>query len=243
MTLTRRLFAGTAIAAGLVLAACGNGANGAETAQRTQFEVEGDHAKGPADAPVVMVEYASVACGACAAWHEQAYPTVDQYVDSGDVRLVFREMITGQPQLAVAGFMLARCAPEDRYFDTVDILFAQQRALFNAMQSGTAQQQLVTIARSVGLSEEEFRMCMQDETLLQAVQASSEAASEAGVTGTPTFFINGERLEAERGGEGSSMVWTANGRTLEDDQGPIEANFEGDTFERIILYFKARAQE
>lgn len=242
MTLTRRLFAGTAIAAGLVLSACGNGADGASAGQRTEFEVEGDHAKGPADAPVVMVEYASVACGACAAWHEQAYDTVDQYVESGDVRYVFREMITGQPQLAVAGFMLARCAPDERYFDTVDILFSQQRALFGAMQDGTALQQLVTIARSVGLSEEEYRACMNDETLLQEVRASNEAAVEAGVTGTPTFFFNGERLESERG-EGNTMVWTANGRVIEDEQGPIEANFEGDTFERIILYFKARAEQ
>ncbi|TGY87211.1 DsbA family protein [Marinicauda algicola] len=238
MTLTRRLFSGAAIAASLLLAACGGG--GAPAGQ-SQYEREGDHAKGPADAPVVFIEYASVACPACAAFHQQAMGTINEYVETGDVRFVFREMITGQPRLAVAGFMLARCAPQERYFDVLDILFEQQRALFSAMQAGTAQQQLVTIARSVGLSEQEFFACMNDETLLQAVQAANQEAADAGIDATPTFIVNGERLEAQRGPEGNTQVWYAGATMLEDEQGPIPYNFEGDTFERIILYFKARA--
>lgn len=241
MSLTRRLFSGAALAAGLLLAACGGDAGGTDA--RSQFEREGDHAKGPVDAPVVFIEYASVACPACAAFHESAMSTIDEYVEAGDVRYVFREMLTGQTQLAVAGFMLARCAPEERYFDVLDILFEQQRALFNAMQQGTAQQQLITIARSVGISEQEFYTCFNDETLLQSVRAANEAAVEDGITGTPTFIINGDRLEAERGPDGNAMVWHAGGEMLADDQGPIPADFDGDTFERIILYFKARAEE
>ena len=235
---TRRTLTGAMFAAGLLLAACGGGSG--DSAARSAFEREGDKAKGSAEAPVTIVEYASVACGACATWHQLAYPTVKEYVDSGDVRLVFREMITGQPTLAIAGFMLARCAPEDRYFDTIDILFEQQRALFNAMSTGQAQTQMNAIANSVGVSDTEFRACMNDDTLLQDVREANEAAVEAGVNATPTFLINGKRLETQ--GSGEDGVWTWGGKVLEDDEGPIPANFKGDTFERIILHFKTREE-
>lgn len=240
--MTKRIatLAATGFAA-LALAACGDGS--AASDGRSQYEVEGDHAKGSPDAPVTMIEYASVACGGCAAWHAGAMPTVNEYVDSGDVRFVFREMITGQPQLAFAGFMLARCAPEEQYFDVVDVLFEQQRALFMAMQQGQAQTQFQQIARTLGFSNDEFRACMANEELLGQVQASNEAAVEAGVSATPTFFVNGQLLEAVANPDGSGQAYGVNGQALVDDQGAIPATFEGETFERIILYFKARAEE
>lgn len=209
---------------------------------RSNYEREDDRAIGSPDAPVTMVEYASVACGGCAAWHEAAWPTVEEYIDSGDVRFVFREMITGQPNLAIAGFMLANCAADDQYFDVIDILFEQQRALFIAMQQGRAQTQFQTIANSAGFSDEEFRACLQDESGLQAVRDASERASQDGIGGTPAFIVNGQRLEAGSSPDAEGQVYTVNGEPLVDDQGPIPATFEGETFERIILYYKARAQ-
>lgn len=234
-----RTFAAAGAVAALALAGCSQASSGDG---RSALEREGDHAIGAPDAPVVMVEYASVACGACASWHEAAMPTVQEYIDSGDVRYVFREMITGQPNLAIAGFMLAGCAPEDQYFDVIDILFEQQRALFSAMQQGGAQAQFQTIARSAGFSDEEFRACLQDEEGLQAVREASEQAGEDGVTATPTFIFNGQRLERGTSPDADGPVWAADGQPLVDEAGPIPSNFEGETFERIILYYKASAQ-
>ncbi len=241
MTLNRIAALTAACFGAFALAACGNGSAAGE--DRTRYEEAGDRAKGSPDAPVTMIEYASVACGGCAAWHESAMPTVDEYVETGDVRYVFREMITGQPQLATAGFMLARCAPEDQYFDVIEVLFEQQRALFTAMQQGQAQTQFQQIARTLGFSNEEFRQCMSNEEALDAVRAANDAASEAGVSATPTFFVNGEQLEAVPGPEGSGQAYGVDGQALVDEQGPIPATFEGETFERIILYFKDRAGE
>jgi protein-disulfide isomerase len=89
---------------------------------------------------------------AVARFMNQGKPAIDDGVERGDVRFVFREMLTGQPNLARAGFMLARCAPEDQYLDVIDLLFEQQRALFSAMQQGNAQGQFQTIARTAGFS-------------------------------------------------------------------------------------------
>ncbi len=237
MTL-RALFTAGIAATAIGLAACSGG--GGSSDGRGQYEEEGDRAKGSPDAPVTMLEYASVACGGCAQFHDSAMPTVYEYVDSGDVRLVFREMITGQPNLAIAGFMLANCAPEDRYFDVIDLLMEQQRALFTAMQRQQGQTQLQTLALSAGFTTEEFRACMSDEANLEAVQARNAAAAEAGIGSTPTFFFNGEQLETTAV-EGT-QYWAVDGQALEDEQGPIPANYAGETFERIILYYKNRVE-
>lgn len=233
----RALFAAGFAAIAVSLAACGPGA----PEGRSAYETADDRAKGSPDAPVTIVEYASVACGGCAAFHEFAMPTVNEYIEAGDVRMVFREMITGQAELAFAGFLLANCAPDDQYFDVIYILFEQQRAMFVAMQQGRAQQQLQTVATAAGFTTEEFRACLSDEEGLQAIQARNQAAAEAGVTGTPTFFVNGDRLESIRDGQGA-LVYAVNGEVLTDDQGPIPATFEGETFSRIIAYYKARVE-
>jgi hypothetical protein len=238
MVSIRTLAAAGALAA-LALTGCSQGQS---VEGRSSFEREDDRAKGSPDAPVTIIEYASVACGGCASFHALGMPTIDEYVDSGDVRYVFREMITGQPNLAIAGFMLAGCAADDQYFDVIDVLFEQQRALFTAMQQGQAQTQFQTIARSAGFSDEEFRACLQDEDGLQAVRDANEQASQDGITATPTFIVNGQLLEAGSSPDATGPVYTAGGQPLVDEQGPIPATFEGETFERIILYFKARAE-
>ena len=149
-------------------------------------------------------------------------------------------MITGDPNLAIAGFMLANCAADDQYFDVIDLLYEQQRAMFTAMQQGRAQTQLQTIARSSGFSTEEFRACMTDEANVQGVRDRNEAAARAGIGSTPTFFFNGDQLDTVT--VDGTLAYAVDGQALVDDQGPIPATFEGETFERIILYYKNRVE-
>lgn len=85
-----------------------------------------DKILGSADAPVTVVEYASMTCGHCANFHMNTYPHLKkEYIDTGKVRFIFREFPLDP--VALAAFMLARCMPEDKYFDTVDTLFEKQR--------------------------------------------------------------------------------------------------------------------
>ncbi|MEO1040056.1 MAG: thioredoxin domain-containing protein [Pseudomonadota bacterium] len=242
MTLTRRLLTAASLAAGLVLAACGGG-GGAADSGRGAFEREDDVAKGSPDAPVTMVEYASVACGGCGVFHNTVMPSLQSYIDEGEVRYVFREMLTGQVQLAVAGFMLARCAEDDEgYLEIVEVLFQQQRALFVAMQAGNANDQLQAIARSAGFTDERYRTCLTDETLLEQVRQANDQAVADGIGSTPTFIFNGELLETARGPDGGGLVYAVGGEPLVDEQGSIPAEFTADSFERIILHYKARAE-
>ena len=181
----RAAVTGAALAAITVLAGCsGSGASN---------PVEGDMAKGAAEgAKVTVVEYASVTCGACAAWQSQVWPEFKaKYVDTNQVRFVFREFPTAPEPVAVAGFLMARCAGPDRYFPIVEELMASQAEMFGPTGPRTV---LLRVANGAGLSEEQFQACVTDEAAIQAMDARIKSALDAGITGTPTFMVNGERV-------------------------------------------------
>jgi protein-disulfide isomerase len=144
---------------------------------------------GEADAPVTIVEYASMTCGHCANFHNNTLPAIkEKYIDTGKARLVFREF-PFDPR-AEAGFMLARCA-DDKYFAMVDVLFEQQQ---NWVPVQDAQSALLQISKLAGFSQESFEACLTDQQLLEDVRAvRARGASDFGVDATPTFFINGEK--------------------------------------------------
>ncbi|MDE2355282.1 MAG: DsbA family protein [Alphaproteobacteria bacterium] len=154
-----------------------------------------DHSLGSPTAPVTVVEFASVGCPHCAAWANTAFPSFKaRFIDTGKVRFILREMITGDPSLAVAGFLVANCAPEDRFFPIIDAIFADQEAL--ATGGGAA---LYKVAQTQsGMSVDAFSACLTDDKQLNALETQTDAVARAhGVDATPTFFVGGEKLEGD----------------------------------------------
>ncbi|HYG26794.1 MAG TPA: DsbA family protein [Caulobacteraceae bacterium] len=186
--LDRRLF--VALGAAFTLAACngGGGSAGAATSE--------DMTLGNADAKVTVVEYASAACSHCATWNEEVWPAFKaKYVDTGRVHYVFKEFLTPPIDLAAAAFLTARCAGEDKYFGVIDAVFRAQNTMFT---TGDVRGELLRIANSAGLSEEEFNQCIRDEEALKALNERVERAQrEDEITGTPTFLVNGKKVDGE----------------------------------------------
>lgn len=148
---------------------------------------------GSPDAPVTLVEYASFTCPHCAAFAADVMPQIkENYIDTGKVRLVFREVYFDRAGLWAS--MIARCAPEDRYFGIADLLFQRQRDWAVAATPEEMMEKLYGIGRQAGLTDAEMDACMSDEayakTLVETFQKNI-AADE--VEATPTFFINGEK--------------------------------------------------
>jgi protein-disulfide isomerase len=148
---------------------------------------------GAVDAPVTVVEYASMTCSHCAAFHRDIYPRLKaRYVDTGRVRFVFREFPLDIK--AAAGSMLARCIAKDDpqvYSATVAALFAMQDAWVTA-KSATALKQ---IAKQAGLGEQESEACLGNANLLAAIkQTREDAVAKLDVKSTPSFFIDGSPL-------------------------------------------------
>lgn len=142
---------------------------------------------GKPDAPVTIVEYASMTCPHCAHFHATTLPELKtKYIDTGKARLIFREF-PFDPR-AEAGFMLARCS-KDNYFPMIDVLFKQQQ---NWAAVENAKDALLQISKLAGFSQESFEACLTDQKLLDDVRAvQKRGAEEFKVDSTPTFFING----------------------------------------------------
>ena len=237
MSLTRNVFSTLALTATLTLSACGGG-DAPDIERQTSFERASDRGIGSADAPLTIIEYASVACGHCASFHEEVWPMIEgDYVETDQVRFVFREMLTGNPQFAVAGFSLAHCVPEDRYFDMIDLLFQQQPAIFGAArQPGGARSQYLAIAQSMGLSESDFNACLSDESIQADILAANEQALDDGINSTPRFLFNGELLDARQAQGETAYTYFLGSRQVLVNGEPVPGVVDEATFQTLIDY-------
>ncbi|HYP57045.1 MAG TPA: DsbA family protein [Beijerinckia sp.] len=149
---------------------------------------------GKEDAPVTIIEYASMTCTHCAAFHATTYPVLkSKYIDTGKVRFALREFPLDP--LATAGFMLARCAGPDKRSAMIDLLFAQQK---NWAFTEKPIEALANLVKQAGFSQESFEACLKDQDLYAKVnKVRDHAAEKFGVNATPTFFINGKKQNGE----------------------------------------------
>jgi len=193
------LMAGAAIA----LSACGNGGGDTSTSTASgaagEYTVADDYILGDANAPVTLVEYASVSCGACAYWHQNVYPEVkSQYIDTGKVKYVFRPFPAGEPQMAQAGHKLALCADRTKFFKNIKLQFDRQSQIMDmGRKQNGLRQAYISLAKASGLSEGEFISCMSDADITARYDAFIELGADQGVTGTPTVFVNGKRTKSD----------------------------------------------
>jgi len=148
----------------------------------------GDEAMGAADAPVTLVEYASMTCSHCAHFHQSTFPEMKKkYIDTGKVRFIFREFPLDP--LAAAGSMLARCAGKDKFFPLIEALFSQ-RADWVVQKP---LQPMLAIAKQAGFTQQTFDECLANQQILNGIEESrNRAATRFNVNSTPTFFINGK---------------------------------------------------
>ena len=153
----------------------------------------GDMDMGNPAAKVTVVEYASASCPHCAEFNNETFPAFKtKYIDSGKIHYVFREFLTPPIEVAASGFLIARCAGKDKYFSVLDAIYRGQEAMY---QSGDYHGALLRIAESAGLSEQQFNTCTTDDSALKALNDRVDKASKDGITGTPTFVINGTKMD------------------------------------------------
>lgn len=162
-----------------------------------------DMTLGSPTAKVVVVEYASLSCPHCARFHKSVFPAFrKKYIDTGKVQFVYREFITSPAEIAVPATMLARCAGKDRYFQVVDRVFATQDEMFDDGTIAGVHRILRREAAALGIDSAAYSACVQDEAAFEALKARVEQASTGDkVDGTPTFDVNGKRVEPPLGKE------------------------------------------
>lgn len=190
--LVRRSLVAVALTAVLALDGCGK-----HVFDRAAVAQADDMSLGDPNAKVSVVEYASASCPHCARFAIDIFPTFKaKYIDTGKVRFTLKEYLTDPQAIAAAGFLLARCAGKDRYFPVLDAVFKGQDEM---VQTGDARAVLARIAKSPGgLSEAQLDACMRDAAAEKALAARADRHLRVDkVRSTPTFVINGQRVEGE----------------------------------------------
>ena len=201
MIITRRAFTaalsltGLGLLAGfsplrLIAEAMAQSASAADVAKPVSLP---DIVIGSAKAPVTITEYASMSCPHCAAFGENVFPMLrSRFIDTGKVRFVFREFPL-DPKAAAAS-MLARCIAKDdseKYLGAVETLFKLQDRLV-AQTKDT----LFLVGKLNGMNEQEVEGCAKDQAQLDRLAADQQyALRELKVVSTPTFFLNGVKLQ------------------------------------------------
>lgn len=150
---------------------------------------------GPETAKVTIIEYASMTCGHCKHFHDTAFPEIKKkYIDTGKIRFIFREFPLDAR--AFAASMLARCTgTSEKSMALIDVLFDKQEEWAHVETGSKAK--LFEFAKQAGFTQESFDKCLTDQKLLDQLTAvHTRAVDTFGVSATPTFFINGKRLQA-----------------------------------------------
>jgi protein-disulfide isomerase len=201
LKITRREFCEGGAA--LTIALLGTSAFGAAAFAQKVSDAEllkpdalGEMVLGAANAPVTIIEYASMTCSHCAHFATTTMPELKKrYIDTGKVRYMLREFPLDP--LAAAGFMLARCAAKDnadKYYAIIDTLFHQQATWVVQKPIPPLQ----AIGRQAGLSEQDFNACLANQSMLDKIEAMRKNATDKlGVNSTPTFFVNGEKITGD----------------------------------------------
>ena len=195
-------FRAALLAAPLLIAACGNASSEigkeGDTPSAVKNEAIGssDMVLGAAEAPVTLIEYASVTCPHCATFNEQVMPAIkEKYIDTGKVKLVFREFPTAPANFSLIGSVLARCAAEksgpEAYFLVTDALFRGQQTWIKE----NPKTELLKIVAQAGMDEAALDACLQRKELVEVINANAKEAMEKyNVNGTPSFILDGVKM-------------------------------------------------
>ena len=181
----------------LGLAACGPGGTAPEAAPLTDQLLEagplGEREYGNRNAPATIIEYVSLTCPYCRAYHAKVFPRVKRtYVDTGRVRYIIREFAIGQTAGAAA--IVTRCAPKSKYLRLIEAYLSRQREWVSQEVRPDA---LYKIAKTSGMSRAQFDKCASNQSIIDGLTEVKQRGRKYGVVGTPTFFINGQKLQGE----------------------------------------------
>lgn len=182
------LLACLALALGLVACKPAAGPGGATPA---------DMSLGNPNAKVTVAEYASLGCPICAKWNNEDFAAFKaKYIDTGRVHYVLKEMLTGDEPVAAAGFLLARCAGKDKYFQVVDAVWRQEQDLLESGRGADERDRLMKIGQSMGMTEQQVNDCISNDAALEALNKRvNDSAQAAHIDSTPTFVINGKVMD------------------------------------------------
>ena len=164
-------------------------------------EAKDEHAIGDALAPNTLIVYASVVCGHCGSWFEDDYPIIkERLIDTGKLRLVFREFPTQPADVAVAGFQIANCAAPESYFDAIVYQFQNQDETFDRLRKGEGRARFLELSKKAGIeTEDEMISCFESDEGKARIELAMKRAKAGNVDAVPALILNGALMPGLNG--------------------------------------------
>ena len=155
-------------------------------------QMAAERSLGDQNAKVTVIEYASLTCPHCAAFHTGTWPAIKkEYVDTGKIKFIFRDFPLDR--VALAASMIARCAPKERYFGVIGLMFETQDTWRGAANPQAA---LESIGRLAGMTAETLQTCVQNRAVFDAVMKQrNEGDQKFKIASTPTILVNGQKID------------------------------------------------
>jgi len=155
------------------------------------LEIEGEPTLGDANAPVTIVEFSDYECPFCAKFYRESHAKIkEEYIDTGKVKLVFKDFPLGFHELATPAAVAANCVfkelGDEKYFEMHDTIFENQQSL--------SKSSLKEWALELGADQSAYDTCIADPEMVAEVQDDMATGAQNGVSGTPSFFINGNLI-------------------------------------------------
>lgn len=148
---------------------------------------------GRADAPVTIVQYASLTCRHCQHFHAVTFPELKRaYIDTGKVRYVLREFPIGR-QSGMATVAL-RCAAPDKYLQLYGKFMEQQN---NWVSQEVRLDPIFAVAQQVGMKRAEFDACRENQGMIENLKWVKDRGRKLGIVGTPNYFVNDQLIKKE----------------------------------------------
>tara|TARA_Y100001954_G_scaffold161545_1_gene171544 strand:- start:2 stop:655 length:654 start_codon:yes stop_codon:yes gene_type:complete len=153
-------------------------------------ELEGDHIISLGEPNNTIIEYASMTCPHCSDFHGNIFPKIkEELINTGRVKYTFRDFPLDP--FAMAGTLIANCVSDDKYFDVINVLLKTQQKWIEKGYQG-----IISIAKNFGLTVSEIEQCLSNKKLIKLIESNMSLASNSfGITGTPTVFVNGKRIQ------------------------------------------------
>ncbi|WP_170383915.1 DsbA family protein [Ruegeria atlantica] len=162
--------------------------------------------QGAEGAPVEIIEYASYTCPHCANFHTGAYKQLKKdFIDTGKVKFIYREVYFDRYGLWAS--MVARCGGPEKFFGISDLIYEGQSEWTKAGGPAEIVDELRKIGRLAGIDNDQLEACLQDGTRAQTLVAwYQENAERDGVQSTPSFIVNGKKVDNQSYGDFKKLI-------------------------------------
>lgn len=163
-----------------------------------------DHVYGKADSKVILINYGDFQCSGCGAAHPRIKAIVEEYQDQ--IAFVFRNypITSSHPNAKFAAASAEAAGLQGKYWEMYDLIYDSQSE-WESLSSSNRLEVFLGYARQIGLDENQFKSDLSNNDISKKIALDQELGKKVGVDATPTFFLNGQKLDSSIWGDDTNL--------------------------------------